>query len=1082
MKITFNSINAVTGVITNDEPLRQGNVGANTLTAVFEGKSNLAYTATFNYTRSNDGRLKDIPMTPTANAGEYYYKFSNPWFFAVYGETTLTVYLKNSANEIVASGQITFSIEQTDFDDDPNITYSEYQALLDSLAIRQIEYEPHNVRGYDTLVSAESDLLQLAFGQIIIVKTDPVKIYQVQENEEFELYLAPLDSVGAYLPLAGGTMSGAISQPIAPVEDDDLANKKYVDDEVKVANDDIADIIYGDLTVHTAYHAEMDIYGNVIPTTYATKVENALKQSLSEKGQADGYASLDGTGKVPSTQLPAYVDDILEFANLASFPATGTSGIIYVALDTNLTYRWSGSGYTEISPSLALGETSATAYRGDRGKTAYDHSQLTTGNPHNVQADEIPFDKTVKNLLAATNIQGAIDELADEVLTSLDNKYSKNAVFTLDVANSYIRNSGEIGSESTNKRTDYIYIKGYKSLSFSTRAANISNLAFFTKDKVFIDALKQVSVASGTIDLTDAQYDNAYFVIVSAYNPNGQEYLQLIGDEISKFDIDYKMVQQLYPTNVKAKSVPYEFDGLIKYGDGTIDTSYSGFRTDMIDISFVKKIYWKTNTNMPSNEYCYVSFYDKDKKYLQSLSVRGGTPNYGVIDLTQLEYAKAKYVMCSCFTSNTGNAYRSQCGLLLEEFNEYELDNFSKNAYEEINKTTKWKVKTIRFTTQGNINKDTGALENTSSTDRKCIDDYISIKGYSKMIVSSFYNPNIIMLYDKNKRLVKTYTLTDLDANNKYIFEFDLDNDEQFEDVEYVRANLYYGDAVYNEKNFYVRLIAKNTEKPLNKFSGKNVLIFGDSITDTCNFTVNSSNQTTKYTFRRYTQGTYNNRTMWSYIFNEMYALKEMRNYARSSATWQITDRTEDRINAVSQVTIALNDKNNPNGVFNQSVFNPDIIVFALGVNDGAPNDTYEEAMSKTVYVSETSVIDVDATLANLDKTKFNQAMRWSLLRVKKEWLSAQIFVSLAISGGTGNSNYRTSINDAIIKMAQRCGCIVIDSAQNSGIIPEGNSNGAGQTLADGLHPNDLGCKMLARCIISKIDSCYMDIGEMGEN
>ena len=184
----------LTGVITNDEPLRQGNVGANTLTAVFEGKSNLAYTATFNYTRSNDGRLKDIPMTPTANAGEYYYKFSNPWFFAVYGETTLTVYLKNSANEIVASGQITFPIEQTDFDDDPNITYSEYQALLDSLAIRQIEYEPHNVRGYDTLVSAESDLLQLAFGQIIIVKTDPVKIYQVQENEEFELYLAPLDS------------------------------------------------------------------------------------------------------------------------------------------------------------------------------------------------------------------------------------------------------------------------------------------------------------------------------------------------------------------------------------------------------------------------------------------------------------------------------------------------------------------------------------------------------------------------------------------------------------------------------------------------------------------------------------------------------------------------------------------------------------------------------------------------------------------------------------------------------------------------------------------------------------------------
>ncbi len=86
-------------------------------------------------------------------------------------------------------------------------------------------------------------------------------------------------------------------------------------------------------------------------------------------------------GKVPASQLPSYVDDVLEYANLAAFPGTGETGKIYVALDTNKTYRWSGSAYVEISASLALGETSSTAYRGDRGKTAYDHSQ-TTGNPH----------------------------------------------------------------------------------------------------------------------------------------------------------------------------------------------------------------------------------------------------------------------------------------------------------------------------------------------------------------------------------------------------------------------------------------------------------------------------------------------------------------------------------------------------------------------------------------------------------------------------------------------------------------------------------------------------------------------------
>lgn len=118
-------------------------------------------------------------------------------------------------------------------------------------------------------------------------------------------------------------------------------------------------------------------------------------------------------GKIPSAQLPAYVDDVLEYANLAAFPATGESGKIYVALNTNLTYRWSGTAYVEISKSLALGETADTAYRGDRGKTAYDHSQ-TTGNPHNTTASQIP--NTPAGSVAATTVQGAINELAGDIV------------------------------------------------------------------------------------------------------------------------------------------------------------------------------------------------------------------------------------------------------------------------------------------------------------------------------------------------------------------------------------------------------------------------------------------------------------------------------------------------------------------------------------------------------------------------------------------------------------------------------------------------------------------------------------------
>lgn len=107
-----------------------------------------------------------------------------------------------------------------------------------------------------------------------------------------------------------------------------------------------------------------------------TTLQNNINAINNSKGVANGIATLDQNGLVPSSQLPSYVpsyvDDIIEVSTFSALPDTGESGKIYITQDTNLTYRWSGTAYVEISQSLALGETSSTAYAGDKGKATTD--------------------------------------------------------------------------------------------------------------------------------------------------------------------------------------------------------------------------------------------------------------------------------------------------------------------------------------------------------------------------------------------------------------------------------------------------------------------------------------------------------------------------------------------------------------------------------------------------------------------------------------------------------------------------------------------------------------------------------------
>lgn len=103
-----------------------------------------------------------------------------------------------------------------------------------------------------------------------------------------------------------------------------------------------------------------------------SELNSKVQQFINSKGAPNGLASLNESGIIPSAQLPSYVDDVIEVDTFSNLPGTGESGKIYIVQDTNLTYRWSGTDYVEISKSLALGETSSTAYPGDKGKATTD--------------------------------------------------------------------------------------------------------------------------------------------------------------------------------------------------------------------------------------------------------------------------------------------------------------------------------------------------------------------------------------------------------------------------------------------------------------------------------------------------------------------------------------------------------------------------------------------------------------------------------------------------------------------------------------------------------------------------------------
>ena len=351
----------------------------------------------------------------------------------------------------------------------------------------------------------------------LLWSNDPLPINEIIENP----------TVVVNLPIGGTIITSNVTQ-------------SYVDDQDALLQDQInlkADAI--------AVSQSLDTKADAMATS----------QSLALKADLVG-------GVIPSSQLPSYVDDVLNFPDLVSFPSLGEDGKIYVAEDTNKTYRWAGSSYVEIGGGgVALGETSSTAYRGDNGKIAYDHS-LSQGNPHNTTTSDInegtklffTEDRVRQTVLTGLNTSTASPALATDQLLAAIGKLQAQInnppqptwenvttlagydVNSVDQANSKIEVS---------KQNGMIWIRGYFVLSGSVTAS--SPIVRYTQTSYLVDS----TFATGAANISPLSMSAVMLMTPSSGGLGTISYLKFNPSRVAGNSTNFNLSP--YPTSLAAQ-------------------------------------------------------------------------------------------------------------------------------------------------------------------------------------------------------------------------------------------------------------------------------------------------------------------------------------------------------------------------------------------------------------------------------------------------------------------------------------------------------------------------------------------------
>ena len=266
------------------------------------------------------------------------------------------------------------------------------------------------------------------------------------------------------------------------------------------------------------------------------------------------------------------------------------------------------------------------------------------------------------------------------------------------------------------------------------------------------------------------------------------------------------------------------------------------------------------------------------------------------------------------------------------------------------------------------------------------------------------------------------------------------------------------------------------------------VLVFGDSISDTADITIDNNDCTSSYVVR-WPNNSYvkNGQTiryqMWPTMLNHALRIKDLRDYAKSGAAFRtMTNPDDPRQKLKYQVEVALNDRNNPNNVFPFDYFNPNVIIVACGVNDAVtegavPEGAYDTTMAKTVMKVNNTGINISATMAAMDQTDTMDSMRWVFMKLKQEFPTALCLYVNPLQYSYQDDDRVLTAREEFRKMANRYGFINVDGFGESGIVRDFETqNEVGALLKDGLHPNELGQNLYTRMIVNAIRRYYMPL------